>query len=307
MKRHSVNLRREFAFNPARFLATAMPRPAIVPRPEDTGPALVETPARAPADARPHALTGELRKLGLDGMALALDRLRGGRARGQPRFEEWLSALVAGETAARHHKRVASRLRAAGLRYHAPLADVDYNAQRGFDDALFHLLAAGQWIDDNENAIIDGPAGVGKTWLACALGEKACGDDRSVRYERVPRLSAELDAARGTAQYARRMRALQHVKLLILDDWGVEPFTDAQRHDLLEIVDARYGRGSTLIASPVAVEHWARVIGDPTVASEILDRLVHNARRLQLRGESLRDPQRVGAGSGPLAHGDAAA
>jgi DNA replication protein DnaC len=281
MKRQSVNLRREFAFNPARFLATAVPRPTIVVHAPET-----ET-------ARPYPLADELRKLSLYGMAETLDRLRGARPRSLPRFEDWLSALVAGEAASRKQKRVASRLRAAGLRYRAPLADVDYNASRGFDDALFHLLAAGRWLEDGDNVIIDGPAGVGKTWLACALGEKACSDDHSVRYERVPRLSAELDAVRSTTRYTRRIRTLQHVDLLIIDDWGIEPFTAEQRHDLLEILEGRYDRGSTLVVSPIAVEHWPRVIGDPTVASEILDRVIHNAHRLQLRGESLRDPQKT--------------
>jgi DNA replication protein DnaC len=136
--------------------------------------------------------------------------------------------------------------------------------------------------------IIDGPTGVGKTWLACALGEKACRDDRSVRYERVPELLADLACDPGSTRYARRMRTLRSPALLILDDWGIEPFEARQRRDMLEIVEYRHGRASTLIASPVAVEDWPRTIGDPQIAAVLLDRVLHKAHRLELKGESLR-------------------
>ena len=142
--------------------------------------------------------------------------------------------------------------------------------------------------------IIDGPTGVGKTWLACALGEKACRDDRSVRYERLPRLLTDLSATRGTGQYSRRMRALHRAELLILDDWGMEPFGVEQRRDVLEIVEDRCGLGSTLIASQVAVDRWPQIIGDAGVAAALLDRVTHNAYRLQLRGESLRGELKIG-------------
>jgi DNA replication protein DnaC len=141
-----------------------------------------------------------------------------------------------------------------------------------------------------ENVIIDGPAGVGKTWLACALGDKACHDDRSVRYERVPQLMADLGTVRGT-----RLRALHNVELLILDDWGIEPFGPVQRHYMLEVLEYRYGRGSTLIASQLPIEQWSRVIGDSTIAAMILDRILPNAHRLQLRGESLRNQPKAGS------------
>ena len=129
---------------------------------------------------------------------------------------------------------------------------------------------------------------MGKTWLACALGEAACRNDRSVLYQRVPELLSELDAWRGGERYTRRMRKLRCVELLILDDWAIEPLAASQRRDLLEIIEHRYGRGSTLIAGPVAVENWAEVIGAPVMAAALLDRIIHNAHRLQLRGESLR-------------------
>jgi DNA replication protein DnaC len=168
---------------------------------------------------------------------------------------------------------------------------------RGFDDSLFHTLAIGHWIEDAQNLTIEGPTGTGKTWLACALGEKACHDGYSVRYERTPHLLAELDAMRGTARYVRRLRVLQHVKLLILDDWGLEPLGPEQRHDMLEILDYRYDRGSTLIASQLPVDRWHRAIGEPAVAAVMLDRIVHNAHRLSLTGGSLRRRSSDGAGT----------
>ena len=150
-------------------------------------------------------------------------------------------------------------------------------------------MITGRWIDEAQNLIIEGPAGVGKSWLACALGHKACRDNRSVLYQRVPR-----DVRRSRARprrrplYPRLMRALGGVKLLILDDWGLEPLGPEQRHDLLEIVEDRYGRGATLITSQIPVDRWHDLIGDPTYADAILDRLVHNAHRIDLAGDSLR-------------------
>jgi DNA replication protein DnaC len=136
---------------------------------------------------------------------------------------------------------------------------------------------------------------VGKTWLACALGERACRDDRSVRYERAPRLLADLGAMRGTGRHARRMRSLGRAELLILDDWAMEPFDPEQRHVMLELLDERYGTGSTLIASPLPVEQWPAAIGDGVVAAAILDRIVPNTHRLRLVGDSLRDRSSVGS------------
>ncbi len=130
----------------------------------------------------------------------------------------------------------------------------------------------GDWIDVPQNLIIEGPTGVGKSWLACALGHKACRDNRSVLYQRVPRLFADLALARGDGRYPRLMRALGGVKLLILDDWGLEPLGPEQRHDILEIVEERYGRGATMITSQIPVDRWHDLIGDPTLADAILDR-----------------------------------
>jgi DNA replication protein DnaC len=201
---------------------------------------------------------------------------------------EWLGLLLDHEASDRQDRRLKARLRYARLRHQASVEDVDYRTARGLDRALFQSLAGGRWIDEAQNLIIEGPSGVGKSWLACALGHKACRDNRSVLYQRIPRLFADLALGRGDGRYPRLMRPLGGVKLLILDDWGLEPLGPEQRHDLLEIVEDRYGRGATLITSQLPVDRWHDVIGDPTLADAILDRLVHNAHRIQLRGESLR-------------------
>jgi DNA replication protein DnaC len=153
---------------------------------------------------------------------------------------------------------------------------------------LFQKLPQGDWIGAAQNLIIEGPTDVGKSWLACALGHKACRDNRSVLYQRIPRLFIDLALAHGDGRYPRLMRALCGVKLLILDDWGLEPLDPEQRRDLLEIAEERYGRGATLITSQLPVDRWHNAIGDPTLVHDIPDRIIHNARRLQLRGDSLR-------------------
>ena len=147
---------------------------------------------------------------------------------------------------------------------HAVIEDVDYRAPRGLDRALFQNLAVGPWIDAHDNLILCGPTGVGKSWLACALGHKACRDNRSVLYQRVPKLFADLALARGDGRYARILRSLAGVQLLILDDWGLEPLDSGARHDLYEILlEERYGRRSTILTSQIPVDKWDAVIGDP--------------------------------------------
>ena len=169
---------------------------------------------------------------------------------------------------------------------------------------LFHKLAGGEWIDAHDNLILCGPTGVGKSWLACALGHKACRDNRSVLYQRVPKLFADLALARGDGRHARIMRTLTGAQLLILDDWGLEPLDAGARRDLYEILEERYGRRSTILTSQVPVDKWHEVIGDPTYADAILDRLVHNAHRIDLTGDSLRrtrpETNRKGLTAAPL-------
>jgi len=235
-----------------------------------------------------HPTLEQLRQLGLAGMARAFEELAANTRGAELDHAEWLGLLLDREMADRQDRRLMARLRYARLRHNAAVEDVDYRTARGLDRALFQKLAQGNWIKEQQNLIIIGPSGVGKSWLACALGHRACRDNLSVLYQRIPRLFSDLVLARGDGRYARLMRALGGVKLLILDDWGLEPLTAEQRHDLLEIVEDRYSRGATLITSQIPVDRWHDLIGDSTLSYAILDRVVHNAHRIQLRGDSLR-------------------
>jgi DNA replication protein DnaC len=235
-----------------------------------------------------HPTLDQLNILGLYGLAKGFKELENkAEARGLD-HAEWLGLLLEYEMTLRRQKQFETRARGARLRHAASVEDVNYQSPRGLDRALFLKLTACDWIAERRNLLITGAAGLGKSWLACALGHKACRDNRSVLYQRVPKLFGDLALARGDGRYARITRALGGVQLLILDDWGLEPLDAQARHDLLEILEERYGRRSTIITSQLPVEDWHAVIGDPTYADAILDRLVHNAHRLNLSGDSLR-------------------
>ncbi|MBM3539312.1 MAG: ATP-binding protein [Alphaproteobacteria bacterium] len=235
-----------------------------------------------------HPTVDQLTSLGLAGMARAFAELEANPGAAQLSHAEWLALLLEREATERSNRRLTARLRHARLRQRAVIEDIDYRAPRGLDRALFQKIIAGDWIDAPHNLIIEGPTGVGKSWLACALANKACRDNRSVLYQRVPKLFADLALARADGRYPRLMKRLGRVKLLILDDWGLEPFGPEQRRDLLEIVEERYGRGATIITSQIPLDRWHDVIGEPTLADAILDRIVHNAHRPKLKGDSLR-------------------
>ena len=236
-----------------------------------------------------HPTLNQLRALKLDGMAEAFIELQNQSQAADLGHAEWLARLLDREAANRNTKRFQVRLRSAKLRHgQAAVEDVDYRTPRRLDKALFQQLTAGKWIAEHRNLLVTGPSGIGKSWLACALAQKACRDGYKVLYVRVPRLFADLELAHGDGRFARLFRTLVKTDLLVLDDWGPDRLTANQRRDLMEIIENRHGNGSTLITSQLPVDKWHDIVGEPTFADAILDRIVHNAYRLQLDGPSMR-------------------
>ena len=236
-----------------------------------------------------HPTHDRLKALRLDGMAEAFAELQAQDRAADLTHAEWLGLLADREAASRETKRYETRMRSARLRHvGACPEDVNYRARRGLDKALFQSLLTGKWIADKRNLIITGPCGVGKTWLGCALAQAACRNGTTVLYKRMPRLFEELELAHGDGRFPRLFRSITKAQLLILDDWGPDRLTATQRRDLMEIVEERYGRGSTMITSQLPIKSWHEVIGEPTFADAILDRIVHNAYRLDLEGQSMR-------------------
>jgi len=206
-------------------------------------------------------------------------------------FEERLALLVDREATERTSRRLKTRLGKARLRHNAAVEDIDFRHPRGLDKAQALSLASCDWIRRHYNLLITGPTGVGKTFLACAFGHKACQEGFTVLYVRLPRLFQELSLARGDGRYGKLLRSYARTDLLLLDDWGLFPFGDDERRDLLEILEERHERRSTVVTSQFPVKQWHDVLGDPTLADAILDRLVHNAYRIALKGDSLRRRQ----------------
>jgi len=203
-------------------------------------------------------------------------------------FEDRLGLLVDCECTYRDNNRLQRRLKAARLQLPATVEDLDLSPSRGIDRRLVLQLAHGEWIAQHLNILVLGPTGAGKTFLACALSHSACRHDFSVRYQRTSRLLHQNALSHADGSYPKLLDTLARVQLLALDDWLRDPLTRSQSQDLLEIVDDRYGRSSTMVVTQVPVAGWHARFPDPTIGDAILDRLVHNAYRLDLKGESRR-------------------
>lgn len=235
-----------------------------------------------------HPTLDKLQTLRLLGMVKALNEQLHMPDIADLSFEERLGLLVDRELTERSDRRLSTRLRQAKLRQNACLEDIDYRPPRGLEKSLMLRLATCQWVKERHNVLILGPTGIGKTWLACALGHQACREGYTVLYLRLPRFLQELPIAKGDGRYPKLMASLAKTALLILDDWGLAPLNDENRRDVLELLEDRHGRGATIVTSQFPVDHWHAAIDHPTLADAILDRLVHNAYKITLNGESMR-------------------
>ena len=235
-----------------------------------------------------HPTLQKLRALKLEGLARALEEQRQTADIESLGFEERLGLLVDREMMDRENKRLSSRLHKAKLRQSACLEDVDFRHPRGLDRSLVMTLGSCQWIREHLGVLIVGATGTGKSYIACALAHRACMEGYSALYLRVPRLFGELAMARGDGRYGKLLRSLAKVDLLVLDDWGLSRLDEDEREDLLEIMEDRHQRRSTMVTSQLPVETWHEVIGNPTLADAVLDRLVNNAYHISLKGGSMR-------------------
>lgn len=232
-----------------------------------------------------------LRELRLTGMAEALEEQQAvPDILGLP-FEDRLGLLVDREVALRKDRRQTQLLRQAKLRLQACVEDLDFRSPRGLDRSVVLRLATCEWIRNHQVVLISGATGTGKTYLSCALAQAACRQGLSSRYFRLPRLIEELALARADGSYPKLMNRLQKTELLVLDDYGLASLSHSERRDLLEVIEDRTGRRATLVTSQLPFEHWHDAVGDATFADAILDRLVHHAHRITLKGASMRRKQ----------------
>ena len=230
----------------------------------------------------------KLTAMKLAGMAEALHRQTQDPEMGQLSFEERLGLLVDQQWTWSENKALTRRLKNARLKHDAAIEDIDYRHSRRLDRSLIRSLSACGWVTQHQNILILGPTGIGKSFLACALAQKAIREGFTSLYSRAPKLLRDLALARVDGSLAKILDRLARVDVLIVDDWAMAPLADSERRDFLEICDDRYAARSTILTSQIPLAHWHEQIGDPTVADSILDWLLHNAYRIELKGESIR-------------------
>jgi DNA replication protein DnaC len=231
----------------------------------------------------------KLHALRLEGMAEAFHAQAQQTNLGELSFEERFALLVDQEWTWRQNRALARRLTQAKLRHRASVEDIDFRAPRRLDRSLLRSLTQDSaWVRQHHNVFLLGPTGIGKSFLACALAEKACRDGFTALYTRAPQLFRDLALARADGSLRSRLVRLAKMDVLVVDDWAMAPLADTERRDFLEICEDRYQMRSTVLTSQLPVAKWHEQIGDPTLADSILDRLVHNAHRIEMQGESLR-------------------
>jgi DNA replication protein DnaC len=235
------------------------------------------------------ATVDKLITMKLHGMAEAVQEQIKSRAYKDLSFEERLGMLVDREMDSRQDRKLRTLLAKARFRYQgASVEDINFTAKRGITKDVILSLSQNGWIRDKRNIIITGSTGVGKTYMACAFGNSACRAGISTYYARLPRLFQELKISRADGSYGKLLQRLSRIKLFIVDDWGLSPLSDTERRDFLEIMEDRYNVRSTIISSQIPVEKWHDLIGEPTIADAICDRLIHNAHKIKLTGKSMR-------------------
>src|SRR3989338_3784757 len=230
----------------------------------------------------------KMRELKFHGMARAFEEQLGSSQYAELGFEERLGFLVDRERTERENRRLKSRLTRARIRQQACLEDIDYSASRSLDKSLIQSLGTCQWIREHLNLLIDGATGSGKTFIASAFANKACREGFKVLCFRAPRLFEEIALAHGDGRYPKLMNSIAKAQLIVIDDWGLSKMTDSQQRDFLEILEDRHNLHATLIASQIPSTQWHELMDNPTVADAILDRLIHNAYKINLKGESMR-------------------
>ena len=245
-----------------------------------------------------NATIDKLHTLKLPGMAEEMMRQLATPAANELPFEHRVRSMVDHEMTLRDHKRLQVLLRKAALPMSACIEDIDYRTPRNLDKAEFHSLTSLDWIRNGHNLVITGPTGTGKSWLACALANQACREGLSCHFVRVPILVESLTAARATTSFIQRLQQLRKFDLLILDDWGIEPFSKRAQSDLLELIDNRHGARSFVITSQMPMNNWHDAFDNKAVADALMDRIIHSSYHVQLSGESLRKAQNPGAKTG---------